>query len=269
MKSVLSPAERRELVATAEQVALEAGHLAAEAWAKPRGAVDLKGVIDLVTETDRACEELIKRLLADRTGLPVLGEESGLDGGDGAVRFIVDPIDGTTNFAHRLPHFAVSIGVEDTSGPVAGVIYAPIPCELFVTDGETVTVNKRRAPMLEPREIGDSLLVSGFPYDRRTHADNNLDLFAAFTMRARCTRVNGSAALDLAYVATTRADAYWERSLKPWDACAGVAMVRAVGGEVTSYSGEAYTWASDTLVAGHPHLTAQIRAVIAQTRGTR
>ncbi len=263
----LSAAERTELMREAVEVARLAGRRAAEAWARPRGAVALKGAIDLVTETDRACEELIVAELTRRTGLPVLGEEGGQHGAaDGARQWIVDPIDGTTNFAHRLPHFAVSVGLAVGGEPALGVVLAPVADELFATDGVDAWCNGRRLPALEPSALASALLVTGFPYDRHTHPDNNLDLFQAFTMRARCTRVNGSAALDLAYVAATRADAYWERSLKPWDACAGVALVRAVGGEVTNYGGARYALHHDTLVAAHPSLAAQLRDVITEVR---
>lgn len=266
MNAPLSPREVRDLVRRVMPSITRAGAMARAAFALPRGAVDLKGDIDLVTDTDRAVEALLRHELAEATGLPVLGEEGGTSGPEGPLRWIVDPIDGTTNFAHRVPHFAISVGLAAGRVPLGGVVFNPVTREKFVADGFGATRNGVALPKLTGRLLNDALLVTGFPYDRRTARDNNLDLFEAFTLCTRCTRVMGSAALDLAFVSATRADAYWERSLKPWDTCAGVALVRASGGVVLQYDGTEYGLGDDTLVAAHAALAEQIVAKIAATR---
>lgn len=260
----LQDAETRELIAIAERAARAGGEVVLAAWDQPR-AYRHKGSVDLVTETDVASEAAIRAVLRE-TGLPILGEEGGAEG-SGSVMWIVDPIDGTTNFAHRVPHVGVSIGLAVDNEPVAGVLLDPPKSELFVAQCGVSTLNGRVLPTLEPVAMGEALLTTGYPYDRFTHPDNNTDLTEAFVMRTQCIRRFGAASLDLAWVAAGRLDGYWERGLKPWDVAAGLAILNAVGGEARDYRGARYVMGEPTLVAAHPAMVRQMLAVIAEVRG--
>lgn len=259
--------ERKRWQELAERVAREAAPLVVEAFARPRGGEEHKGRIDLVTETDRAVEERVRALLLSESPFVVQGEEEGLSGeGDGVWRWVVDPIDGTTNFAHRVPHLATSIGLWGPSGAVLGVILNPVTGELFSTDGEEVTLGGRRLPPLGSRPLSESLLATGFPYDRQTNADNNVAEADALLMRCRGIRRFGAAALDLAWLAAGRIDGFWEPGLQPWDVVAGLSMVRAVGGVGVTYGGEPWSPGARTLVAGHPAMVEALRGEIAGAR---
>lgn len=258
------------LLATARSAAAQAGALIAAAWAQPRGSVVHKGQIDLVTETDQRAEELIRQALGP-TGIPVLGEEAGLEGATALpdTVWVVDPIDGTTNFAHRVPHFAVSIGLWRHGRAVGGVIHQPVTRETWVACAGAATWNDLPIPPLAPVDVEQALLVSGFPYDRRTNPNNNFRQFTHAMMHSRGVLRLGSAALDLAYVASGRIDGFWEPRLKPWDVCAGIALVEAVGGQVCTYEGAPWMLHSDTawsdsIVAAHPALNAQLRRLVAE-----
>lgn len=263
--TTLSDAERAELLEAACAAADAAGALIREAFARPRAGYERKGAVDLVTETDTAAEACIRDVLA-ATGVPVLGEEGGLEGEEGALLWIVDPIDGTTNFAHRVPHLAVSIGLAVDGTPTLGVVDNPVLRERVATDGRVATCDGRVLPMLEARVLDEALLGTGFPYDRRTNPDNNVDLFEGFMKRCQGVRRFGAAALDLASVALGRLDGFWEPRLKPWDVCAGVALVRAVGGTVCDYGGGEHRLDAASLIAAHPELAAEMVLTITRIR---
>lgn len=266
--------ERTELARIAVDAAKAAGPICRDAFARPPEEVTKKGAVDLVTETDLAVEAYLRERLIAETGFGLLGEEGGKSEGEGgAPVWIVDPIDGTTNFAHRVPHFAVSIGLWrcDESGQptqaVLGAMLSPIVDELFWCDGEQAWLNDAVLPRLEPTPLDVALLASGFPYDRRTNDDDNTALWRAFLKRCQGCRRFGAAALDLAWVAAGRLDGFWEARLKPWDVAAGVALVQCVGGVTTDYSGAAYTLDAPGIVAAHPDLARSMVEVIAATRG--
>jgi myo-inositol-1(or 4)-monophosphatase len=264
----LSQTEIRELIVVAERAARAGGEVVLAAWDQPR-AYRHKGSVDLVTETDLASEVAIREVLRE-TGLAILGEEGGAEGGSDetkGVMWIVDPIDGTTNFAHRVPHVGVSIGLAVDNEPVAGVLLDPPKNELFIAVDGVSTLNGRVLPRLEFVPMRDALLTTGYPYDRFTNPDNNTDLTEAFVMRTQCIRRFGAASLDLAWVAAGRLDGYWERGLKPWDVAAGLALLHGVGGEARDYRGERYTMGEPSLVAGHPEMVWAMLAVIAEVRG--
>ncbi len=203
-----------------------------------RASVEHKSPLELVTEFDRASEQLI--IEAVRSEFPtdaVLAEEGGARPGEG-WRWIIDPLDGTTNFAHGLPHFSVSIAVEERGLVALGVIYDPMRDELFVARrGEGTFLNETRQRVSAAATLADSLLVTGFPYDLDRNPENNLDLYARLSMQSRGVRRLGSAALDLAYVAAGRFDGYWELRLAPWDLAAGLLLVTEAGGVVTRADG--------------------------------
>jgi myo-inositol-1(or 4)-monophosphatase len=206
---------------------------------------------NLVTEMDQRAEALILGRL--RGAFPddaILAEERGAAGGRSGRRWIVDPLDGTTNYAHGLPLFGVSIALEEARRLVLGVVYDPMRDELFVGErGGGATLNDAPIRVSATRSIDESLLVTGFPYDIRETADTNLPEYAAMSQRARAVRRLGSAVIDLAYVACGRFDGYWELRLGAWDVAAGAVLVDEAGGRITGVDGGALDVDAPTLLA--------------------
>jgi myo-inositol-1(or 4)-monophosphatase len=261
----MTPNDLRDLTAAAVDAAEAGARLARSAAQSPRAPVEHKGAIDLVTRTDRAVEALVRDHLA-ATGLPILGEEQGGDATPRDWQWIVDPIDGTTNFAHRVPHFAVSIGLWDGTRARAGVIIDVMRGERFVADGEQGTgPNGPLGPLPDP-PLADALLASGFAYDRQTNDDDNTREWRAFMKRCRGLRRNGAAALDLAWVAAGRLDGFWEARLQPWDVCAGIALVEVAGGRVTDYDGAPWSFDATGLVAAPTALHAEMLDLVTTSR---
>jgi myo-inositol-1(or 4)-monophosphatase len=225
------------LLADAVAIARRAGALIARRFPTPF-AVEHKGPVDLVTEIDRASQELIAReIRRRRPGHGILGEEGLDEPGDGGVLWVVDPIDGTTNFVHRFPVFAVSIGVYRGDQALAGVVFNPISKELFTASaGGGARLNGRPIKVSAVSALDQSLLGTGFPYGIREERENNLAHFSAMAVRVQGVRRCGAASLDLCWVACGRLDGFWELSLKPWDIAAGALIVREAGGRVTDFS---------------------------------
>jgi myo-inositol-1(or 4)-monophosphatase len=226
-----------------------------------------KGAVDLVTEVDLACEETIREILARRApGTSVLGEEEGLSGGS-ADRWVVDPLDGTTNFAHGYPVFCVSIAWEEARKPTLGVVYDPSRDELFRAEqGHGARLNDREIRVSAVAELGDAILATGFPYDRATNPRNYHE-FRHLTQQTQGVRRSGSAALDLCYVACGRLDGFWEPGLKPWDLAAGCLLVREAGGQVTGLLGGEFTPYDGDVAASNGSLHDQLLATLAAARG--
>jgi len=196
--------------------------------------------INLVTEVDHACEKLVvEGIAAERPDDAVLAEEgSGRDRDDAAWRWVIDPLDGTTNYAHGYPRFCVSIGVEHESERTLGVVYDPLLDELYTAvRGRGAWLNGRRLRVSTTASLGEALLATGFAYDVRRSAVDNLDHFAALVKRSRAVRRDGSAALDLCYVAAGRFDGFWELKLHPWDVAAGLLMVEEAQGRTSDLHG--------------------------------
>lgn len=222
----------------AVDVARQAGALLRTYW--ERGvAIEHKGDIDLITEADRVSEAAIKHALSSRfPDHGIFAEESGDGGGRASHIWIVDPLDGTTNFAHGYPQFSVNIALQIDGQTVLGVTYDPLRDELFTAlRGQGAFLNGRPIHVSATPRLADSLLVTGFPYDRKTSPQNNLAQFGAFLMRSQGVLRPGSAALDLAAVACGRLDGYWEFKMNPWDLAAGALMVAEAGGRVSDPSG--------------------------------
>ncbi|HEX7880872.1 MAG TPA: inositol monophosphatase family protein [Candidatus Eisenbacteria bacterium] len=229
--------------------------------------IELKGEVDLVTEMDRRSEELIVRRLAEEfPGTAVLAEEGERHADTGAGLWIVDPLDGTTNYSHGFPVFAVSIAFERNGVVELGVVHDPTRNECFVASrGGGAHLDGRPLAVTTQSELGSSLLATGFPYDIRTSPRNNLAEFGRFALRARAVRRAGAAALDLAYVAAGRFDGFWEEKLAPWDVAAGALMVVEAGGVVTGFRGEPPVIRTGRLVASNGRIHAAMVATLAET----
>jgi myo-inositol-1(or 4)-monophosphatase len=231
--------------------------------------VESKGsAIDLVTVADREAEaEIVARLRDAFPGDAILAEESGASGGGGR-RWIVDPLDGTTNFAHRFPHFSVSIALYRGAEPILGVVFDPNRDECFtaIAGGGAWLDSPRRAHARLHVSAADalarSLLATGFPYDpARVHHDN-LAEHARVLKRSRGVRRPGSAALDLAYTAAGRVDGYWEYALQPWDWAAGALIVREAGGAIATIDGAPWALDAQSIVVANPSLLAPLLATL-------
>ena len=245
-----------ELRVTAEEGARRAGRILAERFGGER-VVEFKGRIDLVTDADRAAEaELLSWLRERHPTHAVLAEESGLRGGQG-LRWVVDPLDGTTNYAHRVPHFCVSVAVEGPAGLLAGAVYDPMRDELFsAARGQGAHLDGVRLAVSACTQVERALLATGFPYDVRERPEVPMGLFNRLIPRAQGVRRMGSAALDLAYVAAGRYDAYFEFGLKPWDLAAGALLVEEAGGRVSHIDGAPLRVTRGDVLASTPGLGA-------------
>jgi len=198
-----------------------------------------KGKLDLVTDVDHRSEETVVQFLA--ANCPehgILTEERVEIASRSGCRWILDPLDGTTNYAHGYPFFCVSLAFEQNGSPAWGGVYDPLRDELFTARyGQGACLNEHEVKISQTRDLGSALLCTGFPYDVHTSAENNIDHFVRFLKKARAVRRDGSAALDLCYVACGRFDGFWEMKLKPWDIAAGWLMVQEAGGRVTGFDG--------------------------------
>ena len=224
----------------AKQLAVDAGKVLVQRLGSAQ--IVNKGDIDLVTEADIAAEKLIiDRIRSYYPRHSILAEESGeavrFEAGN-EWRWIIDPLDGTTNFAHGYPCFCVSIGIERNGAMEMGVVYDPMRNELFAAErGEGTTLNDRRVRVSDIDELNRAMLCTGFPYNVRERPDFARE-FAIFTMNAQAVRRDGAAAIDLAYVACGRFDGFWEHGLNPWDMAAGVLLIQEAGGLVSNYRNE-------------------------------
>ncbi len=204
-----------------------------------RAKASYKGDVDLVTEFDTGAQDiLVSRLSAEFPGHGFLAEEGLARPGESGYRWILDPLDGTTNYAHTFPVFCVSAALEHHGKTILGFVFDPMRDEMFsAASGRGAFLNGRPVRVSETASLGESLLATGFPYDVRTNPDNNLTQWARFLVRAQAIRRCGSAALDLCYVACGRYDGFWELKLNPWDVAAGALIVVEAGGRVTDFSG--------------------------------
>jgi myo-inositol-1(or 4)-monophosphatase len=224
-------------VETAAGIAREAGALVADCLERHIG-FERKGEFDLVTEADRLSERLIvERLRSHFPAHAVVAEEGGGLEGSSEYRWYVDPLDGTTNFAHGFPMFCVTLGLERAGELVAGVVFDPLRNEMFTAEsGSGAYLNKRRIRVTNTANIKDCLVATGFP-SRKRHQDVNVHFFYQLAMLSHGVRRAGSAALDLAYVACGRLDVFWEFGLNPWDMAAGVLLTREAGGTCSDMQG--------------------------------
>ncbi len=261
-----SPATRAKLKATAIDAARIAGAVLEERQRKGFH-VEYKDVVNLVTDADRQAERaIVQRIREDYPDHHVLAEEGGLSADSTSpYKWIIDPLDGTTNFAHGFPAYCVSIGVEFEGRCILGVVLDSTRDELFTGEtGAGADMNGRPIRVSRAAALNAALLVTGFAYDIRESPDNNLDHFARFSLRAQGVRRTGAAALDLCYVASGRFDGYWELTLYPWDMAAGVVILQEADGMVTDLMGETFTIYGQGIVASNGLIHKEILDVLRQ-----
>lgn len=234
--------------------------------------VTLKGDLDPVTDADYAAEDLIRQGIMDAyPSHTILGEEGGLYEQSASIRWIIDPLDGTVNYAHGVPVYAVSIGVANAHEVRVGVVYDPSRDELFTAragTGQTSCLNGEPIRVSDTAELQRALLTTGFPYDRHLKADNNHREYTALNLTTQGVRRGGSAALDLAYVACGRYDGYWEQGLAPWDVAAGSLLVAGASGRLSTYSGDPHDGFGHQVVASNGHLHEAMLNKITEARKT-
>jgi len=256
-----------DFLSAAETIAREAGALLRDFY--HRGVrTEYKGDVDLVTEADRASERLIvNRLRSTWPTHDIIGEEGTRDDHGSAFRWYVDPLDGTTNFAHGYPVFCVSMGLEHDGQLIAGILYDPTRDELFAAEkGSGATLNGKPIHVSTTTTLAESILGTGFPSFKR-HKNPNIHFYHQITLRSHGVRRAGSAALDLANVAAGRYDGFWEFNLNPWDTSAGVLLVQEAGGTVTRFDGAPFridsreTAATNSLI--HAELLENFRQIFA------
>ncbi|MBU0481584.1 MAG: inositol monophosphatase [Proteobacteria bacterium] len=228
------------MLRAAVEASSAAGEIIRELYDQPH-QIRMKGAIDLVTEADLAAEKAILEILSERfPHHSFMGEESSSDqigDRDGSL-WIIDPLDGTTNFAHGFPYFCVSIAYQENGRCEAGVINCPMQNEIFLAwRGGGAYLNGRKISVSQSSSLLESLIATGFPYSIEERIDRVLSQFGKVLPKVRDIRRAGAAALDLAYVACGRLDGFWEMDLKPWDTAAGVLMVEEAGGRVTDFAG--------------------------------
>ena len=234
---------------------------------KQQVAIEYKGDADLVTIADRQAETLIrKRIRSHWPSHDILGEEEGLTDSGSDYRWYVDPLDGTTNFAHGFPVFCTSIALEHKGARIAGVIYDPTRDELFAAEqGGGAYLNQRRIHVSKTAKLAESLMGTGFPSHKR-HKNPNIHFYHQITLRTHGVRRAGSAALDLCCVACGRFDGFWELNLNPWDTAAGVLLVEEAGGKVSDFQGGTFQIASRETMATngllHPALLREFEQII-------
>ena len=237
-------ASDKELLQTATSAALKAGSILQELYKNPHN-IKFKGEIDLVTEADIASEKAIISILSKESpSINILAEESAANNIDvqSDPVWIIDPLDGTTNFAHGFPYFCVSIALYHNNMPKLGVIYAPMQDELFYSViGAGSMLNNTLLSVSLTKTLNYALLATGFPYDIRKNSKEVIEALHEMLIKAQGLRRAGAAALDLAYVAAGRFDGFWEIKLKPWDTAAGLLLVQEAGGKVTDFKNREYS----------------------------
>ncbi len=259
---------RSEELAEAIAIAERAGAELARMFDRDLAIEHKSSAIDLVTAADRASEAIV--IAGLRESFPadgILAEEAG-EVATGGRTWIVDPLDGTTNYAHHFPHFSVSLALYDGETPILGVVYDPLRGEAFsASAGEGAWLDSpryahARLSVTRRATLAESLLATGFPYDPQRASTTNIGEFAALLPRVHGIRRPGSAALDLAYVAAGRIDGYWEYALAPWDWAAGALLVREAGGVISAVADEPWSLRASGVVAAGPGIHAELLAAV-------
>ena len=244
-----------------QAVARKVGAMQRENLGRLDLAMDRKTTsIDLVTEIDRRSDDMIVGYLRQQyPGHAILAEESGASGQDSEYRWVIDPVDGTTNYAQGLPIFAVSIALEHRGEKVLGIVYEPVTDEMFsAIKGQGSYRNGKRLQVGSKSELIECVLATGFPYDIATHPVNNINYFTSLAVKTRAIRRMGSAAYDLACVASGGFDGFWEMNLSPWDVAASILIVTEAGGDVLPFRDDRKI----SIVAGNPLISKKILAAL-------
>jgi myo-inositol-1(or 4)-monophosphatase len=257
---------RTDLMTVAVQAAREAGQILLD-LTRVGFTVEYKNVVNLVTDADRASEDCIVASL--RRAFPnhrFLAEEGGkLASSASSYQWIIDPLDGTTNFAHGFPFYSVSIGLEYPGACIVGVVLDPVRNELFTAEiGSGAYLNGQRIRVSKVKELDQALLVTGFAYDIRDNPNNNLEHFSRVSLKVQGVRRTGSAALDLCYVAAGRLDGFWEVELSPWDMAAGFVILQEAGGRITSFQPDTFSIYGKELVATNGLIHDELLALLNQ-----
>ncbi len=237
---------------TAITAAIEAGSFIKSRLGKIK-KISFKGEINLVTDVDKKAEALIrKKIKANFPGHIFLAEEGGRSGNKSAYKWIVDPLDGTNNFAHTFPFFCVSIALEKDNKIILGVVYDPMRDELFFAqEKKGAYLNNKKIHPSRNKNLKSSLLATGFSYNIKTIADDNIEHFVAFLKKAQGVRRPGAAALDISYVACGRMDGFWELDLHPWDIAAAALIIKEAGGQITNFAGCGFSHYKKDVVASN------------------
>src|SRR5579871_5115868 len=248
----------------AVETAREAGSILLAEFDRPV-RISYKGEVDIVTQADRRSEDaIVSRLRSHFPKHAIVAEEGGGRETDSPFRWHVDPLDGTTNFAHGYPCFCISLGLEEAGEMIAGVIFQPVTNELFTAvKGEGAYLNQKKIEVSRVEKLATSLVATGFPSVKRTQ-NPNIYYYWDFTLRSHGVRRDGSAALDLAAVACGRFDGFWEFGLHSWDTAAGALLVREAGGVVTDFSGQPYRPGDYETVASNGRIHEEMRRLAAR-----
>ena len=252
-----------DILEVAEVIVRQAGAVLREGYGNVRH-IRQKGIIDLVTEFDLRSEEIIiSSLQKEFPAHAIHAEESGLNATISDYQWVIDPLDGTTNFAHGIPIFAVTIALLKSNSPIVGVVYDPLRDEMFSAEaGQGATLNNRPIHVTTQAELGNAVISTGFPYDLRTNPRSNLAQFVQFQLRTQAVRHVAAAALDCAWTAMGRLDGYWEFGTKPWDVGAGALIVREAGGLVTSVDGTDNFLSDESILVSNTLLHEQMLRVL-------
>ena len=254
-----------EFLATAIEAVTRAGELQMARFGSDV-RVEKKGAIDLVTEVDVAVERMFRALIAERfPDHDVLAEEMGQTSSGARHRWVFDPLDGTTNYAHGIPIFCATVALEVDGVPTVAAVYDPNRCELFTAERNVgAWLNGERLQVSTAQSLTDSVLVTGFPYDIREpqRMREILTLFTGFLGHARAIRRLGSAAIDLCWVAAGRMDGFWEQALQPWDVMGGALLVQEAGGRVTNLDGTPWDAHRGNVLATNGHIHAEMLGIV-------
>lgn len=256
-----------DYLAAARPIAQAAGDLLAANLGGAR-TVELKGAINLVTEMDKRAEDLIvTALVKEFSDFAIIAEEGTSKQSATGFAWYIDPLDGTTNYAHGLPVFCVSMGLWHYDQPVCGIVYHPMAGEMFTAvSGSGAYLGDSLLRVSQTQSLDQAILATGFPYDIRDSEFDNLDHFARFAKSARAIRRMGAAALDLAWTAAGRFDGFWEMKLSPWDFAAATILCAEAGAVITDFTGRPFTLSRGQAVAANPVLHPQLLAIISQGR---
>lgn len=242
----------KSFLEVAKEAALASGQIQMENLLKEK-QIQFKGEIDLVTQVDKMCEkEIIAILQGAFPSHDILAEEGGGERHNSDYRWVIDPIDGTTNYAHSYPLFATSIALEHKGEIVLGVVYEPNLKELFIAEkGSGAFCNERKIQVSKTSNLRHAMLSTGFAYNILETGENNLEQFGKFLMKAQAVRRDGVASTDLCYVAMGRYDGFWELNLKPWDVAAGFLVIEEAGGRVSDYQGNKFSIYHNQILASN------------------